>query len=233
MSNIADKWPQCRRHWNLGGYAKQPKAVAEKRQFLQQNMAIHAKNSTVGVLAEAVTMAHRISRAGSLIAGLLSVAAAAETPPTQATAAWRLVRSANPAGGSDAVSMTRSADLSSDRDLAGLMLQCHGTSPEIIVVVVTPFPPHAQPNVTIGANGQEWHFQAELVPPGAEVLLPTAATDLASGPWQSAHQLAVKISWQQRSIDGVIPIDGLRAALSTLAANCPTTAVPTDTVHPN
>jgi len=177
---------------------------------------------------------HRISWTGSLVVGLwlVTVAAAAETQANQAAAPWRLVRSANPGGGSDAISMTRSADISSDPDLAGLMLRCHRINPEMIVVVVTPFPPHAQPSVTISANGKEWHFEAELVPPGAEVLLPAAATDLASGPWQSAPQLALKISWQQRSINGVIPIDGLRGALTTLAANCPREG-PTDSAHPN
>jgi hypothetical protein len=106
------------------------------------------------------------------------------------------VRSANLRGGSDAVSMTRSADISSDPDLAGLMLRCHGVIPEIIIIVVAPFPPHAQPSVTIGANGSEWRFEAGVLSPGVELLLPTAASDLASGAWQSAPQLTVKISWQ-------------------------------------
>jgi len=169
-------------------------------------------------------MPHRIRRAGYVVAGLclLSLAAAAEAPQTQSAGSWRLVRSVNPRAGSDVVSMTRSANISSDRDLAGLMLRCHGLSPEVIVVVVTPFPPRSQPGVTIGANGREWRFEAQVVPPGAELLLPAAATDLARGPWQSAHQLAVKISWQEQSITGVIPIDGLRGALATLLANCPT-----------
>jgi hypothetical protein len=175
-------------------------------------------------------MPHRISWAGSLVVGfcLFILAAAAETPPTQSIRGWRLVRSANPHGGPDAVSMTRSADIVSDRDLAGLMLRCHGASPEVIVIVITPFPPHAQPSVTIGANGREWHFAAQLVSPGAELLLPAAATDLASGPWQSAHQLAVKISWDQQSIAGVIPIDGLGNALATLAGHCPPADLPSD-----
>lgn len=92
--------------------------------------------------------------------------------------------------------MTRSADISSDPDLAGLMLRCHGVIPEIIIIVVAPFPPHAQPSVTIGANGSEWRFEAGVLSPGVELLLPTAASDLASGAWQSAPQLTVKISWQ-------------------------------------
>jgi hypothetical protein len=77
-------------------------------------------------------------------------------------------------------------------------------------------------------NGREQHFEAQLVPPGAELLLPAFATDLASGPWQSAHQLTVKVSRQEQTIGGVIPIDGLGNARATLAVDCPTTEVPTD-----
>jgi hypothetical protein len=144
--------------------------------------------------------------------------AAPEVPPA---AGWHLLRSKNPAGGADAVSMNRTADISSDLDLAGLMLRCHGGGAEVLLVVVTPFAPHSQPAVTITVNGREWHFDSTVVPPGAQLLLPASATVLASGSWQSANQLAVKISWQQTTIAGVIPIDGLRSALATLIANCP------------
>jgi hypothetical protein len=101
------------------------------------------------------------------------------------------------------------------------MLRCHEGRAEVIVAVVSPFSPHSQPAVTIGANGQEWHFEATVLSPGAQLLLPAMATALASGPWQLANQLTVKISWQQTAIAGVIPIDGLRGALATLLANCP------------
>jgi hypothetical protein len=139
--------------------------------------------------------------------------------------------------------MSHTSDMTrSDLDLAGLMLRCHdtgtamqgvdATSPtvqdddtngigaQIAIVVVTPFPPRARPSVTIGAAGKEWHFDARVLPPGVELLLPSQATDLASGPWQSTPELAVKVSWQERSFKGVIPIDGLADALATMAGNC-------------
>jgi hypothetical protein len=152
---------------------------------------------------------------------LLSLAATFAAPQVPLASGWHLLRSKNPAGGADAVSMNRAADMSSDVDLAGLMLRCHEGRAEVLVVVVTPFAPRSQPAVTISANGQEWHFDATVVSPGVQLLLPVTATALASGPWQSANQLAVKISWQQTAIAGVIPIDGLRGALATLIANCP------------
>jgi hypothetical protein len=172
----------------------------------------------------------------ALCAGLcaMSSAVAADAPHA---GGWRLLHSPSPIGGNGMASMSHTADMRrSDLDLAGLMLQCpneapqsqaapsaetHRTGAEIVIVVITPFPPLAQPHVTIDAAGQEWRFDAHIVPPGAELLLPTQAAKLAAGPWQSIHELTIKVSWQGRSFTGVIPIDGLADALATLAANCP------------
>jgi hypothetical protein len=143
---------------------------------------------------------------------------------TQSAAAgnWRLLRTANPKGGPEAVSMSRTADMArSDVDLAGIMLKCgeHGT--EIIIVAVTPFRPRARPEVTISVLGKEWQFGASVVPPGAELLLPVDAAHLAAGQWQTAHEMNVQVRSQEQSFAGVIPIDGLAAALATLTSNCP------------
>jgi hypothetical protein len=168
-------------------------------------------------------MAQARLRTTLLAAGLclLTLAMALAGPQDSPGGGWHLLRSKNPGGGEDAVSMNRAADIASDVDLAGLMLRCHDGSAEVIVVVVAPFAPHALPVVTISANGQEWHFDATVIPPGAQLLLPATATALAAGPWQAANQLAVKIAWQQTTIAGVISIDGLRSALATLIASCP------------
>lgn len=159
-----------------------------------------------------------------LIAGLgvFLAAASPDAPRLQPTGGWHLLRTANPQGGADAVSMSHTADVTqSDPDLAGLMLRCGEKGAEVVVVVVSLFPPRAHPSVTIGADGKEWRFEARVVSPGAELLLPAEATGLAMGPWQSVHELAVKVSSPEQSFDGVISIDGLAAALTTLAANCP------------
>jgi hypothetical protein len=136
---------------------------------------------------------------------------------------WHLLRTANPHGGADAVSISHTADITrSDPDLAGLMLRCGEIGAEVVIVAISTFPPCAQPGVTIGADGKEWRFETRVVPPGAELLLPAQATALAMGPWQSAHEITVKISSPEQSFGGVIAIDGLGAALATLSANCPT-----------
>jgi hypothetical protein len=161
------------------------------------------------------------------------LATAAISSQPNADEAWHLLRTANPRGGADAMSMSHTADMTrSDLDLAGLLLRCntgpHNTGLEpreigsdVVIVVVTPFPPRAKPSVAIGAAGNEWHFEASVLSPGAELLLPAEAASLAAGPWQSAHELSIKVSFQERTFAGVIPIDGMAAALATLAANCP------------
>jgi hypothetical protein len=163
--------------------------------------------------------------AATLLAALSLLAgpASADTQNPTLAGGWRLLRTTNPRGGPDAVSVTHTADLlQSDLDLAGVMLRCAEKGVEILVVVVTPFPPRAKPDVVVGTNGREWRFNAQVVTPGAELLLPAEAVSLASGPWQRAHHLAVKVTSQDRSFQGVIPIEGLAEALATLTANCPT-----------
>jgi hypothetical protein len=155
--------------------------------------------------------------------GLVAFPAFSQTPRPKLSGGWYLLRSPNPRGGADAVSVSHTADSTrSDVDLAGVMLRCgeHGAT-EFVVVVVTPFAPHVRPEIFIYANGKQWHFNAEVVPPGAELLLPADAAVLAAGPWQSAHELEVQVRSPQQSFGGVVATDGLSDALATLSANCP------------
>lgn len=153
---------------------------------------------------------------------LLAGSAAADFPLAQIPSGWRLLRSANPQGGADAVSIIHTADLiRSDPDLAGVMLRCADTGVDVVVVVVSPFPPTDHPSVTVAAGGKEWHFEARVVSPGAELLLPGEAADLAAGPWQSGPELAIKVASPLHSLAGIVPIDGMGAALTALTANCP------------
>jgi hypothetical protein len=141
--------------------------------------------------------------------------------PNAAMGEWRMIRTKNPKGGPDAVAVSHTADMSrSDLDLAGMMVKCADYNLEIAIVVVRPFPPRVQPQVTFSALGKEWRFVASTVPPGAEVILPAAATSLVRGTWQAARDLTVHIEAPGRSLGGVISIEGLEAASAALAANC-------------
>ena len=154
--------------------------------------------------------------------GLFAAVASAEPRAPQPASGWRLLQTPNPQGGPDAISMSHTADaLRSDFDLAGLMLRCGDDGTEVLIVVVTLFPPLARPSVIIRADGKEWKFDAGVVPPGAELLLPREAEHLLAGAWQSAHELVIKVSSQDQSFGGVIPIDGLEPALGTLVGKVP------------
>ncbi len=152
------------------------------------------------------------------------VAPAASAPDAQRSAlpgGWHLIRTKNPNGGPDAVSVSHTADVSrSDIDLAGILVRCGEKDTEVIVVAVTPFPPRAQPEVTLGVNAQEWRFKAQVISPGAELLLPPEAIRLALGSWQSASELVVKVVAPELSFSGVVSIAGMAEALAALAASC-------------
>jgi hypothetical protein len=147
--------------------------------------------------------------------------------PGPSTGPWRLVRTHNPAGGRDAVSVTKTADVTkSDIDFAGLMLRCGERDIEVLVVLVRPLPPRAHPRVAVTTGGKTMDFMASVVPPGAEVLLPQEAAALASGAWLAASELSVGIGPvegddQPNPIRGVISLAGLGGALAQLQANCP------------
>ena len=151
-----------------------------------------------------------------------ALAPKARPGPSGAPENWRLVRTPNPGGGRDAVSIMRTADITrSDIDLAGLMLRCGENNTEVVVVLVHPIPPRAHPKVMISANGKSAEFTATVVPPGLAVLLPPGASALAAGPWQAAAELAIEIDDDQGPIRGIVSLAGLSTALRTLQSNCP------------
>ena len=147
---------------------------------------------------------------------------AAAAPSTAAAPSWRLVRTRNPRGGDDAVSMMRTANISaSDLEFAGAMLHCGDSGLEFLLVVITPFPPRSRPAIAITAGANELHFEGTVIPPGAELLLPMGARELAAGPLHAARSMAIKITLADVTIKGAVAIDGLDAAINTLANSCP------------
>jgi hypothetical protein len=140
---------------------------------------------------------------------------------------WRLVRTPNPAGGPDAVSIMQTADTAkSDLDLAGLALRCQDGGFGVLVVLVGAVSPRAHPKVVISTGGTAVDFVATIIPPGLSLLLPPAASALASGPWSTAAELTIGIEIEQtdgppKMIRGVVPVAGLREAIAPLLRNCP------------
>ena len=135
---------------------------------------------------------------------------------------WRLVRTPDPVGGRDAVSITRTADVSkSDLEFAGLMLRCGEGSVQVLIVLVRAFPPRAHPSVKLTAGSATAELTASVVPPEVLLLLPREATSLAAGPWQAATELTVTVEDERGAIRGIVPLTGLGHALALLRSNCP------------
>lgn len=147
------------------------------------------------------------------------------TPPplsgSELAGGWRLVRTQNPHGGSDAISIMHTADTSkSDSDLAGLMIRCHGRSTEVVVVLLRAFQPRARPHVLFSQPGHETPFDATVAAPGTAIVLPGTGEFLVSEPWLGQSDLSIRVSYEQTTIAGVIPLRGLQAAFKILVTDC-------------
>src|SRR5262245_10551424 len=107
--------------------------------------------------------------------------------------AWRLVRTPNPRGGPDAVSIMQTADTArSDIDLVGLTLRCSDTGFDVLVVFLKSFPPRTHPKVKLTSGGTTVHLEAAVIPPGAAISLPAEVATLVKGSWQSSSELAIE-----------------------------------------
>jgi len=134
---------------------------------------------------------------------------------------WRLVRSAGANAEAKASAILHTADFErSDPRLAGLMLRCGREGIETVIVVVEPFPPHAQPQVILRSSGQESSFVGTVIPTGAGIRLPSNATTLVTGPWHAARELEIRVADRDVVFDGVVTLVGLPAALDSLNAEC-------------
>ena len=133
------------------------------------------------------------------------------------------MRTSNPLGEADAISIMRTADTSrSDLDFVGLMIRCSSDGrTEVVVVLIRPFPFRARPQVVFGNPGNEIRFQATVGPPGTAIAIPTDAATLVRGSWQALNDLFIRIDDGQDTIRGVVVLAGLQVAFNELMASCP------------
>jgi hypothetical protein len=136
---------------------------------------------------------------------------------------WPLVRTPNPGGGPDAVSIMRTVDIArSDPDLAGVMIRCgEKQSLEILLVLIRPIPPRAKRDVVLSMGSTEIAFGAEAASAGSALVLPIDATALTTGPWRDANELNIKIKDRESDISGAISLEGVVPAIARLSASCP------------
>ena len=141
---------------------------------------------------------------------------------TQLEGGWRLVKSRNPDGGADAISVMHVVDSAkSDARLAGLSLQCGRDGIEIVLIVLERLSRSTRPNVVLITGEKRAEFEASVIQGGAALLLPADASKLAAGDWQGATELSVEIATKPTAIRGAVPIGGLSTALRYLSQNCP------------
>ncbi|WGD50679.1 hypothetical protein QA641_34600 [Bradyrhizobium sp. CB1650] len=140
---------------------------------------------------------------------------------TQLEGGWRLVKSRNPDGGADAISVMHAVDSAkSDGRLAGLDLQCGKDGIKIVLIVLEPLPRSTRPNVTLVTGEKRAEFEASVIQSGEALLLPADASKLAASDWQNATELSIEIGTTPAAIRGAVPIAGLATALRYLSQDC-------------
>lgn len=145
----------------------------------------------------------------------------AGTRTTQLPGGWRLVRTPNPAGGPEAVSVLHAADSSgSDIAFAGLTIRCGQPDTEVLLILLNPLVRGSQYRILTKSGSAQTQFEAKAVQGGEVLLLPHGATDLANGSWQTEPELSVDIATPS-PIHGSLPLAGLPSAMQALSQNCP------------
>jgi hypothetical protein len=150
-------------------------------------------------------------------------AASGERPvSSELTGGWHFLRTPNPNGGTDAISIMHTADISrSDLDLAGLMIRCSENGTSAFIILIRAFPFRARPHVLFGKPGNETQLEATVAPPGTAILLPGDATSFVNETWQAQDELFVRVDNGQTTIRGVVALTGVKSAFRVLVASCP------------
>lgn len=141
----------------------------------------------------------------------------AASPDSQTIGEWRFIRTPNPQGGSEAVSITRPGDLAkSDPNFVGIMIRCAASDIEVLAVLLQPLPPRARPTVIV--NGVK--FDGQVVPPGM-VRLPPELSVSARAQWPKLPSVSLQVEEGGTSTKGTVFLDGLDQALEKLTTTCP------------
>jgi len=145
--------------------------------------------------------------------------AASRTSPLQG--GWKLVDTADPNGGPDAVSIIHASDTArSDLNLAGLTFRCGQLGIEALLIVLQPLS-RAQPiPVTVKNGSSEQAFRGlrhsrRRIGAAARRCRQDCRYGLAN-----CSELSVELEIKPVPIHGVVPVTGLSGAMQILARNC-------------
>lgn len=141
---------------------------------------------------------------------------------TQLDQGWRLVTTTEPDGRGEAVSVMRTVDSAkSDLGIAGLSLRCgRNGAIEVVLIMLDPMARSSHPKVALTAGTDRKEFETTVATSGEALLLPSAASSLATGAWRDAAEVSIEVTTSSNPIRGVVPIGGLQAALRALAPHC-------------
>ena len=136
---------------------------------------------------------------------------------------WQLVRTKNPQGGADAISVMHVADIrSSDIDFAGINIRCGPGGMEFLLIVLNRLSRSDQPTVVLSAGNHRSQFEASVDQTAQALLLPTASTASAASEWQDAKEISIEIGRKTApTIRGIVPLAGIASAMRALATSCP------------
>jgi hypothetical protein len=130
---------------------------------------------------------------------------------------WRLVRTPDPRGGKDIVSIMATAELAgSDDDFAGLNVRCADPDFEILIFLISPLSPQARPAIAVNSK----RFQGSVVSPGTAILLPREVSALAQEQWRTFPSLSIDVEDDGTKTHGLVSLEGFNAALQTLVGAC-------------
>ena len=143
------------------------------------------------------------------------------TQTTSLPDGWRLVRTKDPSGSAEAVSVMHVVDTTkSDLALAGLSLRCGANGIEVVPIMLEPLPRGSHPSATVTIGSDKVQFEASTIQRGEALLLPPPAASLAAGEWQKAAELGIEIATKPTLVQGTMQIRGLSDALRALSPYC-------------
>lgn len=157
----------------------------------------------------------------AILCAMPGAAAGAPEGEAEAQGGWHLVPADLGAAKKGSAAILHTADFErSDPRLAGLMLRCAPQGIEAVIVVVEPFPPHAQPKILMRTPEQSSHFTGSVIPTGAGIRLPGEATALVKSGGTKEQDVEIKVSESGAEMSGTIALSGLPKALEWLGREC-------------
>ncbi|EJN09139.1 hypothetical protein PMI42_06896 [Bradyrhizobium sp. YR681] len=134
---------------------------------------------------------------------------------------WRLVKSRNPSGGGEIVSVMHAVDTAkSDVGLAGMSLRCGAIGPEVILILLDPVQTTGRLPVTLKTGSIKTQFEASVLQDGRAILLPLAATAVSNAAKRGTTEISITVDTQPQTINGIVPLTGLLSALNSLSVHC-------------